>query len=126
MAEGWLRHLAGNEFAASSAGTHPVGVHPFTLHVMLETGVDLAGATSKSVSSMPGPFDYIVTTCAEAQADCPNLRGSRGTAHWHIPDPVARAHGVSEREGLDTFRRARDLIRKRVVDLLEDIRGGTL
>lgn len=121
-----MRHLAGEEFSASSAGTHPVGVHPLTIEVMRESGVDLAGATSKSVDSMPGPFDYVVTTCAEAEADCPNVRGALGTAHWHIPDPVSRAHGASQREGLEIFRRARDLIRKRLVDLLEDIRGGTL
>jgi len=28
MAEGWLRHLAGDRFEVFSAGTHPVGLNP--------------------------------------------------------------------------------------------------
>jgi arsenate reductase (thioredoxin) len=42
MAEGWLRHLAGNRFQVLSAGTNPVGVNPRAVEVMRELGVDIS------------------------------------------------------------------------------------
>jgi len=120
MAEGWLRHLAGDRYEAFSAGTHPYPVHPLTVEVMREAGIDLGGARAKSVDDVPGHFDYVVTTCAEAEADCPALRGHLHTHHWHIPDPVGRAaqtRDTAVQRGI--FRRARDLVRKRVEDFLK-------
>ena len=49
MAEGWLRHLAGDRIAALSAGTHPVAVNPRAIEVMAEVGVDLSGHSSDQV-----------------------------------------------------------------------------
>ena len=119
MAEGWLRHLAGDRFEALSAGTHPHPVHPLTVEIMKEAGVDLSAARSKSVESVPGPFDYVVTTCAEADADCPTLRGDRHTHRWHVPDPVGRAAqtmDIDVQKGI--FRRARETVKKRVQEFL--------
>ena len=42
MAEGWLRHLAGDRFEVVSAGTHPVGLNPSAVTVMGEAGVNIA------------------------------------------------------------------------------------
>src|SRR6185295_2539142 len=41
MAEGILRRLAGKDYDVASAGTHPKGVHPRTIEVMSEIGVDM-------------------------------------------------------------------------------------
>ncbi len=124
MAEGWLRHLAGDRFEALSAGTWPVGVHPLTVEVMREAGIDLGAARSRSVGDVPGPFDYVVTTCAEAEADCPNLRGTRATVHWHIPDPVGRAAAtLDQAEARAIFRRARERVRRQVRDFIKE-HGG--
>ena len=122
MAEGWLRLWAGDRFEALSAGTHPIPVHPLTIAVMREVGVDLSRAHSRHVKDVPGPFDYVVTTCAEAAADCPAIRGTRGTLNWHIPDPVGRASILPvEQERLEVFRRARDRIAGRVDEFLSAI-----
>ena len=43
MAEGLLRHLAGDRFEVFSAGTKPVGLNPNAVAVMSETGIDIAG-----------------------------------------------------------------------------------
>ncbi len=122
MAEAWLRMWAGNRFEALSAGTHPTAVHPLTVEVMREVGADLSQARSKSVRDVQGPFDYVVTTCAEAETECPTIRGTRGTFHWHIPDPVGRA-GIlpGQQQKREVFRRVRDLVGGRVDELLAHI-----
>jgi arsenate reductase (thioredoxin) len=119
MAEAWLRHLAGDNFEALSAGTYPIGVSPHTVKAMEEVGLDISAARSKSVDDVPGPFEYVVTTCAEAEADCPHLHGTIATVHWHVPDPVTPAMGAhSEEERREIFRRARARLRQRVEEFL--------
>ncbi|HVP38075.1 MAG TPA: arsenate reductase ArsC [Candidatus Saccharimonadales bacterium] len=119
MAEAWLRLWAGDRYEPVSAGTHPIPVHPLTVKVMQEVGADMSQARSQSVRELSGPFEYVITTCAEAEVDCPALRGTRGTIRWHIPDPVGRASILSkENDRVRAFRRARDLIGGRVDEFL--------
>ena len=47
MAEGLLRHLAGERFEVYSAGTAPKSVVPLTVAVVRETGIDSSGQRSK-------------------------------------------------------------------------------
>lgn len=57
MAEGWLRHLAGDRFKVFSAGTHPVGLNPGSVEAMVEVGVDISHYWSKNASEfLAQPF----------------------------------------------------------------------
>lgn len=49
MAEGFLRHLAGDRFEVESAGTEETQVNPLAVRVMGEVGVDLSGHRSKTL-----------------------------------------------------------------------------
>ncbi len=49
MAEGYLRHLAGDRFEVASAGTEARGVHPLAVRAMAEDGVDISGQRSKTL-----------------------------------------------------------------------------
>lgn len=40
MAEGILRHVASDRYEVASAGTDPKGLHPKTIEVMNEIGID--------------------------------------------------------------------------------------
>ena len=44
MAEGWLRHLAGDRYDVDvcSAGTQPVGLNPESVEAMVEVGIDIS------------------------------------------------------------------------------------
>ena len=42
MAHGWLRHLGGRIVHVKSAGTAPKGVHPSSVRVMAEAGIDIS------------------------------------------------------------------------------------
>lgn len=119
MAEGWLRHLAGDRFEVVSAGTHPVGINPYAVKVMEEAGVDISKHVSERVDSyLDQPFHYVITVCDHAQETCPVFPGAATNLHWSFDDP-AKAMGTYEQK-LIIFRKTRDEIASRIRYLLAD------
>src|SRR6266571_464975 len=53
MAEGLLRHIAGDRFEVFSAGTRPVGFNPYAVTAMSEIGIDIAGAARSRWMNSP-------------------------------------------------------------------------
>ena len=117
MADGLLRHLAGDRFEAHSAGTEATQVRPLAIRAMEEVGVDIAGQESKTLERhLKEPFDYVITVCDDANEACPFFPGARNRLYWSLEDP-SRAKG-SEDERLAIFRRVRDEIREHIVQEL--------
>jgi len=113
MAEGLLRHDAGDVYEVFSAGTKPTRVRPEAISVMREVGIDISGHRSKSVHEFAGQdFDYVITVCDNAKESCPIFPTKTKRIHWSIEDPAA-ARGSAE-EILTAFRRARDELRARL------------
>ena len=111
MAEGLLRHDAGDRFSVESAGTKPSTVRPEAVAVMKELGIDISGHRSKSVDEFAGrQFDYVLTVCDNAKESCPIFPGQSKRLHRYFEDPAA-IEG-SEQERLAVFRRVRDEIRE--------------
>src|ERR1044071_1081691 len=82
MAEGLLRHDAGDRFEVFSAGTKPSHVRPEAISVMRELGIDISGHRSKSVAEFDGhKFDYVFTVCDNAKENCPIFPGETVTIH---------------------------------------------
>jgi arsenate reductase len=110
MAEGLLRHDAGDRFDVESAGTKPGMVRPEAVAVMEEIAIDISGQRSKSVDEFSGQdFDYVLTVCDNAKESCPIYPGHANRLHHSFADPAA-IQG-SEDERLRAFRRVRDEIR---------------
>lgn len=119
MAEGLLRHLAGDAFEVASAGTRPGRVRPEAVAVMQELGIDISSHRSKSVEEFLGrSFDYVITVCDSAREECPVFPGPARRIHWSFEDPAA-APG-SEPERLEVFRRVRDQIAARLRQFLSE------
>jgi arsenate reductase (thioredoxin) len=113
MAEGLLRHLAGDRFEVHSAGTEATHVRPLAIRAMDEIGVDISSQESKTLERyLREPFDYVITVCDDANEACPFFPGASNRLHWSFEDP-SRAGG-SEEERLAVFRSVRDRIRDRV------------
>jgi arsenate reductase (thioredoxin) len=113
MAEGLLRHLAGDRFEVMSAGTEATSVRPEATRAMAELGVDISGQSSKALERYLGEtFDYVVTVCDDANETCPVFPGAKNRLHWSFRDP-SRAEG-SEEERLGAFRTVRDEIQDRI------------
>ena len=118
MAEGLLRHDAGNAYEVSSAGINPTHVRPEASAVMREVGIDISGHRSKSVDEFAGQdFDYVITVCDNAKQSCPFFPAKTKRIHWSIEDPAA-VQG-SEEERLAAFRRIRDELRARLQTFAE-------
>lgn len=121
MAEGFLRHLAGDRFEVASAGTEATGVHPLAVRAMGEVGIDLSTHVSKILGALPDrSWDYVITVCDSANERCPLFPGSTTRLHWSFDDPSAALGTEAER--LETFRRVRDGIRLRLREWLETTR----
>ena len=113
MAEGLLRHLAGDRFEVMSAGTEATHVRPLAIRAMEEIGIEISSQESKTLGRYLGePFDYVITVCDEANEACPFFPGAKNRLHWSLEDP-SRAEG-SEEERLGVFRRVRDEIGERI------------
>lgn len=116
MAEALLRSLGQGRFAVSSAGTAPATeLHPLAIQVMREAGVPLTGhfpKTIDAINELELPWDYVITTCDDANDACPTFPDDPLRIHWRFDDP-ARAEGTPE-ERARVFRRVRDEIRQRV------------
>lgn len=111
MAEGLLRHDAGDRFEVESAGTKASLVRPEAIAVMREVGIDIAGHRSKNVDEFAGvKFDVVLTVCDHARETCPVYFGDAVRVHRSFEDPPAMGVG-SEEERLAVFRRVRDELR---------------
>ena len=111
MAEALLRHHANEEFEVHSAGLDPQGVHPLTIEVMQEMGIDISGQTSKSLRQDLGHtrFSYVVTVCDHAEKNCPVAFLNQGHhLHWAFEDPASIIG--SDNDQLIKFREVRDKI----------------
>ncbi|HCO56386.1 arsenate reductase ArsC [Pelagibacterium nitratireducens] len=95
IAEALLNRDGKGRFKAWSAGSKPKGeVHPFTLDLLNNLGIDTQFARSKSWDEFAEPgapeFDFIFTVCDDAANEpCPVWPGHPMTAHWGIADPAA-------------------------------------
>ncbi len=107
MAEAFLARDGGDSVTVTSAGTHPTSVHPLTVRVLAERGIDWSDARSKSMAAfLDQPFDQVITVCDEAAEACPVFPGGGARVHAGFEDPAA-ATG-SEAVRLEAFRRIRD------------------
>jgi arsenate reductase len=110
MAEGLLRHMAGDRFEVFSAGTKPAGLNANAVKALSEVGIDIANHRSKSVNEFAGQqFDYVFTVCDNAKEACPFFPGGGKRIHHSFEDPAA---APTERQ-VEVFRRVRDEIAER-------------
>lgn len=118
MAEGIAQSLVPAGVRISSAGSAPSRVNPFAIRALDEIGIDAAGQRSKRIDELRESggrdVDAVITLCAEEV--CPVWLGQAYRLHWPLPDPAAAAG--SDDEILDSFRKVRDELGRRLNALL--------
>lgn len=122
MAEGIVKYFYGDICEVESAGSKIIAVHPFTIKVMAEIGVDISKQRSKLVTEFARQeFDYVITLCGGfSKTTCPVFLGkAKQTLHWDFIDP-AEARG-SEEERLAVFRKVRDEIKSKISDFVKQL-----
>ena len=110
LAEGFLRHFAGDKAQIYSAGIETHGVNPKAIATMAEIGIDISGHTSNNVNEYADiNFDYVITVCDNAKENCPFFPTKAQKFHYNFPDP-AKATGTEE-EMKAEFREVREMIK---------------
>jgi arsenate reductase len=113
MAEGFLRHYAGDQYEVLSAGTKPSKLNPLAVEAMREIGIDISHQQDKDVIGFLGtPIRYVITVCDRAKESCPVFPSAFQFLSWSFDDP-AEAQGTHD-EKLAIFRRVRDQIGERI------------
>lgn len=111
VAEGYLRHFAGNKAEVYSAGVETHGVNPNAIKVMQEDGIDISHHTSNNIDEYRHiDFDLVITVCDNAKERCPYFPTRAQKFHHNFPDP-AKYTGAPE-ETMNEFRRVRDMIKE--------------
>ncbi len=117
MAEGWGKHLLGDQFQFFSAGTKKHGLNSRAVKVMSEVGVDISGHESNTLDEIKHSLDLIITVCADADQNCPFVPGAK-IIHHGFDDPPALTHDMSDEEDiLIEYRRVRDEIKNMIENL---------
>ena len=109
MAQGWLERLGGDRVSVDSAGANPRGVHPLSVRVMAEAGMDISGHTSDHIDRYAGgEYDLVLTVCDAAREVCPVFPGAKRTVHHGFIDPDRP--DLDGAELVEMFRQVRDEI----------------
>jgi len=120
IAEAMLRHLGGNSFDVRSAGVEPKGIHPMTLRVLADAGIDATELRSEHVDAYAGErFDHLITLCDDAAERCPVFPGETRRIHWSLPDPAATSGDETARR--DAFERTRETLRTLISEFIHGV-----
>lgn len=110
IAEGYLRHFAGEKAEVYSAGVETHGVNPKAIATMKEDDLDISNHTSNNIDEYSEiAFDFVITVCDNAKERCPYFPTNAAKFHYNFPDP-AKATGKEE-EIQEQFRNVRQQIK---------------
>jgi len=123
MAEALVNHLAGDRFAAESAGLEPGKLNPLAVEALKQIGIDISGKETRDVFALHAQgqaYDYVVTVCDGASGErCPVFPGPGNRMHWGFPDPSALKG--SDEERLQGTIAIRNEIRSKVESWLKEM-----
>jgi len=119
IAEGYLRHFAGDKAEVYSAGVETHGVNPKAIATMQEDGIDISNHTSNHIDEYYAiDFDFVITVCDNAKERCPFFPTKAKKFHHNFSDP-AKATGTDE-EINEQFRQVRQQIKEYCRQFVED------
>ncbi|MEM4576715.1 MAG: arsenate reductase ArsC [Candidatus Nezhaarchaeales archaeon] len=113
IAEAYFNSMAPPGCRAISAGVKPaISVHPNAIKLMAEEGIDISRSKPKPLTEEAKKADIVVIVCDELEKECPVIYAKR-LEHWRLPDPAKMC--------LEDARKVRDTIKRKVVELIEEI-----
>ncbi len=116
MAEGLAKVLGKDVIEVYSAGTEKYeAVKPLAIKVMEEANIDISSHRPKLLSEIPKDVNILITMgCG---VECP-----------FIPCDYREDWGLTDPSGgpIEDFRETRDIIKDKVIDLIERIKKGKL
>ena len=118
IAMGWCKWYGRPVYDIDSAGLTASGIDDYAITVMKEIGIDISDQRSQAVTDdMLRTADIVVTLCAVAHEQCPDLPPGINRELWSLECPVI-SDSMSEQGRLQAYRLLRDDIKARVIDLI--------
>ena len=119
IAHGLLKDLSSETFEVFSAGSQPSKVHPISIEVMEEIGIDISKYTSDHIDDyLNKNIDIVITVCDSANNTCPTFPDDVKRIHWSIDDPF-RGWNFDLNQ-LSNFRQTREEIKARLLKFIKD------
>ncbi|SHJ75949.1 arsenate reductase ArsC [Paramaledivibacter caminithermalis] len=116
MAEGWAKKLGSDVLEVYSAGTEEYPeVKPKAVQVMEEAGVDMSEHHPKLLTDIPEEIDILVTMGCNVV--CPYVP-CKHSEDWGLEDPSGGP--------IEGFRETRDIVKKKVEELIQRVKRGEL
>ena len=114
IAEAYFSKYAPEGWTATSAGVQPAGeVHPNAVRLMLEEGMDIGHKKPQAMTKeLQEKADVVIIVCSGGPA-CPVVYAQHVEV-WSVPDPAQMS--------LDEARRVRDIIKAKVLELIERLK----
>ena len=82
-----LNELSSSNFEVFSAGSHPSQVHPMSIAVMEEIGIDISKHTSDHIDNyLNKGIDIVIIVCDYAKNIFPTFPEDVKLIHWSIED----------------------------------------
>ncbi len=107
MAEAIANKMFGDRLEASSAGSSPTDINPYSIAVMKEIGIDISKNRAKHLNEFAGKrFDYAVTLCSDDEDFCPFFPDAQEHLHHSVNEPIGSAK--TEEGRLAAMRSMRD------------------
>ena len=118
IAHGLLNDLASSQFEVFSAGSHPSQVHPISVAVMEEIGIDISKHTSDYIDEyLNKGINIVITVCDNAKNVCPIFPENVKLIHWSIDDPFRNWN--FDINQLTNFRETRAEIKSRILKFIK-------
>lgn len=106
LAEAIARRLGGTHVEVDSAGSELSELHPLTVRFLEDWGIDPRTHYSKTLDRFLGrEYDYVITTCDQANESCPVFPGDPKRIHWSFPDPKRIADPEEQLRAFQTIHR---------------------
>ncbi|MFW6016649.1 MAG: arsenate reductase ArsC [bacterium] len=116
MAEAWAKKLGSDVLEVYSAGTENYPeVKPKAVKVMEEVGIDMSEHRPKLLSDIPEELDVVITM--GCNVECPMVP-CKHREDWGLDDPSGGS--------VEGFKRTRDTIKKKVLDLIKRLKDGKI
>lgn len=117
MAEGILHYLAGNRLTVRSAGVRAGDVDHYAEDVLAEIGIDISGHRPTELSSLEDEsIDLIISLSPEAHHKALEMTRTApiDVEYWPTLDATALPDDASEDQILESYRKVRDHLFRRI------------
>jgi arsenate reductase len=120
IAEAIMNKKYGDRFFAESAGLNQGEIHPLTIRIMEDYGLDISGNNVDSVFDFYKEgrvYSYVITVCSrDNEKQCPVFPGIRRRFNWDLENP--EDYTGSEEENFHKAIKLRDEIERRIDELV--------